>query len=153
MDKQFENFSYEDYYNHQLNNLPENEKIKTLDDLIDKLISLIEGWLQTKKDEQALRQQEMFIHEALLRLKLDQDFKNKNVDLFVQYLKLGDDEKLINLVKREFDLQQVPSGSMVIAQIENEIDTHNRLSGQENLDSLSDNIVDNKRIKGDISKN
>ncbi len=149
------NFNYEKNYQDKLKNIAEKDKINNLDDLAIELKRIAEAWRVLRPDEQALRNRELLIHEALLRLKLDLDWKNSHTDLFVDYLQVGDDENLIELIKKEFNLQQVSSRTEIASQIKSEIDIAERLNSQESLTGIVD-LVDNDEIiekEGKLYKN
>lgn len=149
------NLNFEKHYHNQLENIDEKDKIKDLAELAVELEKITEAWRELHPDEQALRNRELLIHEALLRLKLDLDWKNAYTDLFVDYLQVGDDEKLIELIKQEFNLQQIASGTEIVPQIQHEINMAGRLASQEALADISDLKENNEIIEkeGKLGKN
>ncbi len=149
------NFNYEKHYQDKLKNIAEKDKINNLDDLAIELERITEAWRVLRPDEQVLRNRELMIHEALLRLKLDLDWKNAHTDLFVDYLQVGDDEKLIELIKKEFNLQQVASSTEIAPQIKSEIDIAERLNSQEGLTGIADLVANDEIIEkeGKLYKN
>ncbi len=134
---------YNEYYQKKFTHLKEEFKIKKLDDLLVELQKIINDWHKmTNINETDLREREMIIFEALIRLQPDQAWKNKHVDLFVDYIKAGDDFNLIKFVQEEFNLQQInPSGALAFQQISDEIKIGDMIKGEEKLDKNKDNFL------------
>lgn len=145
MNESLDNFSFAKHYNKKLKEIKKADKINNLDDLRTGLEKVVRGWRGIKRDEQDLRNQELLIHEAFLSLKPDQNWKNSNCDLFVDYLSVGDDEKLIKLIQSEFNLQQVSTSKEAIFQVGDEINRREIATGQETLADLPES-VDNEDI-------
>ncbi len=146
----FINISNEaDFYQAKLDSIKEEFKIKNLDDLAKEVRHLVNDWHKmTNIDEGDLRERETIIHEALLRLKPSQDWKNKHVDLFVEYIQAGDDMRVINFVKEEFNLQQIKSlGSLGAKRVLDQIQKKQAIS-EENVDNQEkpSSLINNQSI-------
>ena len=133
------------YYKEKMLNIKDEFKINNLDELAEEVVRITNDWHRVVNvDEGDLREREMLVYEALLRLKPDQGWKNKNVDIFVNYIKAADDLNVIEFVKKEFDLQQIPIGGLAA---KNVLDNINR-NRQTNIaeESIPGVILDNEDI-------